>query len=167
LPSAPARDVEVGAPTGATAYDPIGYHVGTVWPHDNSIIAWGLRRYGYREEAARIALGILEAATYFEGRLPEAFAGYPRQQTRFPVEYPTACSPQAWATGAPLLLLRTMLGLEPVGEHLLVDAAVPTAIERLELLGIPGRWDRVDAFGRGRIELHDRVSEPMRAAANA
>jgi glycogen debranching enzyme len=151
---------------GEGGYNPIGYHVGTVWPHDNSLIAWGLRCYGYRDEAARIALGILEAATYFEGRLPEAFAGYPRKQTRFPVEYPTACSPQAWATGAPLLLLRSMLGLEPVGEHLVVDAAVPTAIERLELLGIPGRWDRRDVFGRGRIRL-DGGDGQTQAAASA
>ena len=98
---------------GEGRYNPIGYHVGTVWPHDNSFIAWGLRRYGYNAEAARIAAGILDAAEYFDGRLPEAFAGYPRELTRYPVQYPTACSPQAWATGAPLLLLRTMLGLEP------------------------------------------------------
>jgi glycogen debranching enzyme len=138
---------------GEGGYNPIGYHVGTVWPHDNSLIAWGLRRYDYREEAARVALGVLEAATYFDGRLPEAFAGYPRSQTRFPVEYPTACSPQAWATGAPLLFLRTLLGLEPAAEHLLVDPAVPASLERLELLDIPGRWGRADAFGRGRLEV--------------
>src|SRR5215470_4281787 len=93
---------------GEGGYNPIGYHVGTVWPHDNSFIAMGLRRYGYREEAARVAMNMLEAATYFKGRLPEAFAGYPRELTEFPVEYPTACSPQAWASGAPLLLLRAM-----------------------------------------------------------
>jgi glycogen debranching enzyme len=136
-------------------YNPIGYHVGTVWPHDNSFIAWGLRRYGYREQAARVAWGILEAAPYFRHRLPEAFAGYARERTHFPVEYPTACSPQAWASGAPLLLLRTLLGLEPVGNCLLVDPAIPTAIQRLELLGIRGRWHEMDAFGRGRIELPD------------
>jgi glycogen debranching enzyme len=138
---------------GEGGYNPIGYHVGTVWPFDNSLIAWGLRRYGYREEAARIALAMLEAASYFDGRLPEAFAGYPRQATRFPVEYPTACTPQAWSTGAPLLLLRTMLGLEPVGDRLLVDPAVPRALGRLELLDIPGRWGRADAFGRGRVDV--------------
>ncbi len=102
---------------GEGGYNPIGYHLGTVWPHDNAFIAMGLRRYGYREEAARVAMGMLEAATYFKGRLPEAFAGYPRQLTEFPVEYPTACSPQAWASGAPLLLLRAMLGLEPTGDQ--------------------------------------------------
>lgn len=133
------------------SFNPIGYHVGTVWPHDTSIIAWGLRRYGYRAEAARLALGILEAAVFFNYRLPEAFAGYPRAVTRFPVEYPTACSPQAWAAGAPLLLVRVLLGLESDGEHLIVDPAIPSPIERLELLDIPGRWGRMDAFGRARF----------------
>jgi len=137
---------------GEGGYNPIGYHIGTVWPHDNSFIAMGLRRYGYREEAAQIAMGMLEAATYFKGRLPEAFAGYPRELTGFPVEYPTACSPQAWASGAPLLLLRAILGLEPVGDHLLVDPALPAMLGQIELLDIPGRWGRVDAFGRGRVD---------------
>ena len=137
---------------GEGGYNPIGYHVGTVWPHDNSFIAMGLRRYGYREEAARVAMNMLEAATYFKGRLPEAFAGYPRELTEFPVEYPTACSPQAWASGAPLLLLRAILGLEPIGDHLIVDPAIPSTLGRLELLDIPGRWGHIDAFGRGRVD---------------
>ena len=111
------------------SYNPIGYHVGTVWPHDNSFIAWGLRRYGYRAEAARVCRGILEAAELFDGRLPEAFAGYPRARPAIPVEYPTACSPQAWATGAPLLLMRTLLGLESDGQHLIVDPAIPEPLE--------------------------------------
>jgi glycogen debranching enzyme len=137
---------------GEGRYNPIGYHAGTIWPFDNSFIAWGLRRYGFKDEAARIAAGILEAAEYFNGRLPEAFGGYPRHMTKYPVQYPTACSPQAWSTGAPMLLLRTMLGLEPIGDNLIVDAAIPSTIGRLELLDIPGRWGRVDAFGRGRID---------------
>lgn len=134
------------------SYNPIGYHVGTVWPHDNSLIAWGLRRYGYREEAARISYAMLEAAQLFHYRLPEAFGGYPRQITRYPVEYPTACSPQAWATAAPFLLLRTLLGLDSDGCHLIIDPAIPVPIERLELLNIGGCWGKMDAFGRGRIE---------------
>jgi glycogen debranching enzyme len=135
---------------GEGRYNPIGYHVGTVWPFDNSFIAWGLRRYGFKEEAAQIAAGILDAAEYFDGRLPEAFGGYERGVTKYPVQYPTACSPQAWSTGTPLLLLRTMLGLEPVGDHLIVDPGLPDNIGLLALLDIPGRWGRVDAFARGR-----------------
>ena len=140
---------------GEGRYNPIGYHVGTVWPFDNSFIAWGLRRYGFKGEAAEIAAGILDAAQFFDGRLPEAFGGYRRSQTMYPVQYPTACSPQAWSTGTPLLLLRTMLGLEPLGDHLVVDPALPRSIGHLELLDIPGRWGRIDAFGRGRMEVGD------------
>ena len=138
---------------GQGRYNPIGYHVGTIWPYDNSFIAWGLRRYGFKEEAARIAAGILDAAEFFEGRLPEAFGGYERQLTKYPVQYPTSCSPQAWSTGAPLLFLRTMLGLEPSGDDLIVNPALPSGIGRLELLDIPGRWGRRDAFGRGRVNV--------------
>jgi glycogen debranching enzyme len=135
---------------GEGAYNPIGYHIGTVWPHDNSFIALGLAQYGYREEAARVAMGILEAATFFRHRLPEAFAGFPRDLTRFPVQYPTACSPQSWATGAPLLLLRALLGLDPVDDRLIVDPHLPEQIAWLQILDIPGRWGRMDAFGRAR-----------------
>jgi glycogen debranching enzyme len=142
---------------GEGRYNPIGYHVGTIWPFDNSFIAWGLRRYGFKEEAAQIAAGILDAAEFFEGRLPEAFGGYERSATKYPVQYPTACSPQAWSTGAPLLFLRTMLGLEPEGEHLIVDPALPSTIGRLELLDIPGRWGVIDAFGRGRVEVDGKA----------
>ena len=130
------------------SYNPIGYHVGTVWPHDSSFIAWGMRRYGYRAESARICRAILEAADVFEGRLPEAFGGYPRSKTGYPVEYPTACSPQAWATGAPLLAIRTLLGLDSDGKHMIIDPAIPEPLGRIELLGIPGCWGRMDAFGR-------------------
>jgi len=132
------------------AYNPIGYHVGTVWPHDNSIIAWGLRRYGYRAEAARICRAMLEAAHLFDGRLPEAFGGYSREETRFPVEYPTACSPQAWATGAPLLFVRTLLGLDSDGTHLIIDPALVDPLGQIELLDIPGVWGHMDAVGRAR-----------------
>jgi glycogen debranching enzyme len=136
---------------GEGRFNPIGYHVGAVWPFDNSFIAWGLRRYSFKHEAAQIASGILDAANYFQGRLPEAFAGYDRQLTMYPVEYPTACSPQAWSTGTPLLLLRTMLGLAPLDHHLVVDPALPEGMGHLALLDIPGRWGRVDAFARGRV----------------
>jgi glycogen debranching enzyme len=142
---------------GEARYNPIGYHVGTVWPFDNSFIAWGLRRYGFKEEAAGVVAGIMEAAEIFAGRLPEAFGGYPRSATRYPVRYPTACSPQAWSTGAPLLLLRAGLGLEPEGDHLIVDPALPAWMGSLELLDLPGRWKRLDAFGRGRVNT-DRIT---------
>jgi glycogen debranching enzyme len=135
---------------GEAGYNPVGYHVGTVWPHDCSFIALGLRRYGYHAEAARLAKDVLDAAEAFDMRLPEAFAGYDRAFTRFPVAYPTACSPQAWSTGAPLLMLRVLLGLEPVEGRLLVDPIVPKSIARIELLDIPGRWGHADAFARGR-----------------
>ena len=138
---------------GEGRYNPIGYHVGTVWPFDNSFIAWGLRRYGFKREAAAVAAGILRAADCFDGRLPEAFGGYEREVTQYPVQYPTACSPQAWSTGAPLLLIRTMLGLQPVGDHLIVDPVLPAEIEHLELLDIPGRWGKIDAFGRGLVDV--------------
>jgi glycogen debranching enzyme len=150
---------------GEGRYNPVGYHVGTVWPFDNSFIAWGLRRYGFKNEAACVAAGILDAAEFFDGRLPEAFGGYPREMTKYPVQYPTACSPQAWSTGAPLLLLRTMLGLEPIDGHLVVDPAIPRHIGSLQLLDIPGRWGRLDAFGRGQVDtaqLTNRYRRPKR-----
>ena len=134
-------------------YNPIGYHVGTVWPFDNSFIAWGLRRYGYKEQAARIAAGILDSAQFFNGRLPEAFGGYERALTRYPVRYPTACSPQAWSAGAPLLFLRTVLGLEPSGDNLVVNPALPGGITHIEMLDIPGRWGKADAFARARGDM--------------
>ncbi|AXO34051.1 glycogen debranching N-terminal domain-containing protein [Micromonospora sp. B006] len=140
-------------------YNPVGYHVGTVWPFDNSIIAWGLWRYGFRREAGLLCDALLDASRYFDGRLPEVFAGYERGLTDYPVEYPTACSPQAWSAGTPLLLLRVMLGLEPQGEHLIIDPAVPPGMGRVELLDIPGRWGRVDALGRSR-EPHEEPAPP-------
>src|SRR5262249_10891742 len=108
---------------------------------------------------------ILEAAVFFRSRLPEAFAGYERARIHYPVEYPTACSPQAWSTGAPLLFLRTLLGLEPIGDHLLVDPAIPTTIESIQLLTIPGRWRHADAFGRGLVNL-TRTRVPKSHAHN-
>jgi glycogen debranching enzyme len=92
---------------GERAYDPFGYHVGCVWPHDSAIAAAGLRRYGYDAEAARVCLAIVEAADRFGGTLPEVFAGLPRDDAETPVEYAGALRPQAWASGAPLHVLRS------------------------------------------------------------
>jgi glycogen debranching enzyme len=137
--------------SGQRAYNPMEYHNGTVWPHDNSLIAMGLTRYGRHEEAARLAQAMLEAASYFQYRLPEVFLGAERKITGVPVAYPTACSPQAWASGTPLLLLRTMLGLEPGPDGLEVDAHVPMRCGHLALAGIPGRWGRANAMALGTV----------------
>ncbi|MEO7118824.1 MAG: glycogen debranching N-terminal domain-containing protein, partial [Candidatus Limnocylindrales bacterium] len=95
-------------------YNPIGYHIGTVWPHDNAIAAAGLLRYGMRHEATRVAETMLEATQFFrESRLPELFCGFERSRSPFPVPYPVACSPQAWAAGSLFMLLGASLGLTP------------------------------------------------------
>jgi glycogen debranching enzyme len=133
---------------GQPVYNPIEYHNGTVWPHDTALIALGLARYGRRQDANRLAVALLDAAGHFDYRLPEAFAGYARAQTRVPVEYPTACSPQAWAAGAPLLLIRLILGMEPSAAGLTVRPYLPRGIvNRIVVRGLPGRWGRADAVG--------------------
>jgi glycogen debranching enzyme len=152
---------------GEGAYNPIGYHVGTVWPHDNSIIAMGLWRYGYRDEVARLAQSMIEASTFFDARLPEAFAGYPRDMTHYPAEYPTACSPQAWATGTPLLMMRAVLGLQPVGSQLRVDPVLPAAIGQLDIAGIPGRWGRTDASADAATTLVEALETAAQQAPTA
>jgi glycogen debranching enzyme len=95
------------------AYSPLSYHNGTVWPHDNSLIAWGLAQYERWTEAHRIVQRMLAASRHFDHQLPEVFAGLPRSETPFPIAYPTAARPQAWAAGTPVLLLQVLLGLRP------------------------------------------------------
>jgi glycogen debranching enzyme len=93
-------------------YNPMSYHNGSVWPHDNALIAAGLSRYGLREETARILEGLFAASIYIDlRRLPELFCGFPRQRSRGPTFYPVSCAPQAWAAAAPLSLLQSCLGL--------------------------------------------------------
>jgi glycogen debranching enzyme len=93
-------------------YNPIGYHLGTVWPHDNSIIAAGFRRYGFDDDVRSIFSSIVHAALTFDNyRLPELFAGFPRKRFGVPVHYPVACHPQAWAAGSIPFLLQTLLGI--------------------------------------------------------
>lgn len=100
------------------AYNPLDYQTGSVWPHDNALIALGLRRWGFADAMVSIFTGIFEAATQFsEFRLPEVFDGFSRKEYSRPVHYPVACSPQAWASGAIPLLLQTALGLEPDALH--------------------------------------------------
>lgn len=119
------------------SYNPIGYHLGTVWPHDNAIIASGFRKYGFDDEARQIFTGVVEAAMQFNYyRLPEVFAGYQRSEYNVPVHYPVACHPQAWSAGAVPFLVEIMLGLEPdaFGKRLLVIRPIlPDFIDRLEV----------------------------------
>ncbi|MCW2764236.1 MAG: Amylo-alpha,6-glucosidase [Nocardioides sp.] len=95
------------------AYNPMSYHNGSVWPHDSAFAAAGLMRYGFVTEAQRIAQALLDGAMSFDGRLPELMCGFSRSELSVPIPYPTSCSPQAWASAAPIHLLRTLLRFEP------------------------------------------------------
>ncbi|MEJ1194291.1 amylo-alpha-1,6-glucosidase [Pseudarthrobacter sp. CCNWLW207] len=99
--------------TDMGAYNPVSYHNGSVWPHDTALVATGLMRYGFVDEAKRIASGILDAAEHFDGQLPELFCGFDRSEFHGPVPYPTACSPQAWAAATPIQLARILLRFDP------------------------------------------------------
>jgi glycogen debranching enzyme len=100
-------------PNTEPRYNPMSYHNGSIWPHDNALIALGFARYGHKHAIDRVFRGLFEAATYMDlRRLPELFCGFQRRQGRGPTLYPVACSPQAWASGAPLLMLQASLGLE-------------------------------------------------------
>jgi glycogen debranching enzyme len=116
-----------------TAYNPLEYHCGTVWPHDTALIAEGMRRYGFRDEAGRVCEALLHAAEAFGNQLPEVFAGFPRDRTEAPVEYPSALKPQAWAAGSPLLALRTLLGLDANGGKVHRSPHVPESLGRIRL----------------------------------
>jgi glycogen debranching enzyme len=99
--------------TSEVRYGPITYHNGSVWPHDNSLIAWGLGRYGFKDGVHRVMGAFLEASGRLEfHRLPELYCGFPRRPGQGPIEYPMACAPQAWAAGSVFLFLRAALGLE-------------------------------------------------------
>jgi glycogen debranching enzyme len=119
-------------------FNPISYHCGTVWPHDNSIIVAGLHRYGFHAEANRVMTAMVEASEEFpDHRLPEVFAGYSREVGPFPVEYPTASSPQAWACAASMFMLRSALGLEPdpATRSVLADPHLPDHATMVDLRG--------------------------------
>ncbi len=118
-------------------YNPISYHNGSVWPHDNSLIVAGLARYGHTEQAARIVDGLLRALNYYpDCRLPELFAGYGLAEAPFPVEYPTASRPQAWAAGSIFLLLAAMTGLDVAARARLVRPFLANGIGHLRLDGV-------------------------------
>ena len=135
----------------ARGYNPISYHCGSVWPHDNAIAIAGLMRYGFVEEAHRVMEGMLAAAPYFDERLPELFTGFARNQFPFPVAYPTSCSPQAWSAASPLLFLRTMLRFEPDIRNAALNLApaLPEWIGTLRLEQIPlmGGYLSIEARG--------------------
>jgi glycogen debranching enzyme len=134
--------------TSSGAYNPMSYHNGSIWPHDNAICAAGLMRYGFVREAQQVAMGILEAAEFFGGRLPELFCGFDRAEFPEPVYYPTSCSPQAWASAAPFHLLRTLLRFDPSAPNgkLWCDPALPAAFLplRIESLHVAGARVAID-----------------------
>jgi len=141
------------------AYNPLSYHNGSVWPHDNSICAWGLAKYGRWPEAQRIIHRMLGAAKHFEYQLPEVFSGLPRIETPFPIAYPTSARPQAWAAGTPVLLLQVLLGLQPdFRRHALISVApeaLPSWIGNIRLSGVRAYdrlWDIRLAGGHVTIE---------------
>jgi glycogen debranching enzyme len=107
------------------AFNPLSYHNGTVWPHDNSLIAYGLARHARWPEAHRIIRVMLHAAGHFGYELPEVFAGMHRSETGFPIAYPTAARPQAWAAGTPVLLLQLLLGLRPDPRRQVLETVAP------------------------------------------
>lgn len=120
-------------------YNPTGYHVGSVWPHDTAIVAAGLMRYDFVEPAHRLMMALLEAGEKSGGRLPELMAGFSRDEFATPMAYPASCSPQAWSAAAPLLLLRWMLRLDPWFSkgRLWADPILPPGITRLKVSEIP------------------------------
>jgi glycogen debranching enzyme len=121
-------------------FNPVGYHTGSVWPHDNALIASGLRRYGFDEDFLRIFEGMLEAASQFAGySLPELFGGYASTPRESPVPYPVACRPQAWAAGSIPYLLTWGLGLRPEGlarRLRIVRPSLPRWLDRIEVVGL-------------------------------
>ena len=124
--------------TDMAAFNPVSYHNGSIWPHDNAICAAGLMRYGYVEEAHRVIGAQLDVSEAFRGRLPELFAGFARGRPASPASYPTSCSPQAWASASPLLWLRTLLRIDPWAEHreVRIAPALPPWIHSLRVEGI-------------------------------
>ncbi len=137
--------------TTNAGYNPMSYHNGSVWPHDNALCAAGLMRYGFVREAQQVAVGILEAAEWFGGRLPELFCGFDRAEFPEPVHYPTSCSPQAWASATPFHLLRTLLRFDPSvpSGKLWCDPAVPSRFLPLhiESLHVAGARVSLDVTG--------------------
>jgi glycogen debranching enzyme len=143
-------------------YNPMSYHNGSVWPHDNAMIAAGFARYGFRREAGRILDGLFAASIYIDlRRLPELFCGFPRQRSQGPTFYPVACSPQAWAAVAPLSLIQSCLGLgfDPAAAQISFDQPfLPEFLNDVTLRGLSVADGRIDvALGRAGTEVAAHV----------
>jgi glycogen debranching enzyme len=121
---------------GQKPFNPISYHNGTVWPHDNAMLALGLCFYGMKESAARIFSSLFDAGLHFRHyRLPELFCGMSRKESDFPILYPVACNPQAWASGAYFQMLHGLLGFQPnatLNELRIHDPMLPHWLERID-----------------------------------
>jgi glycogen debranching enzyme len=150
---------------GQPGYNPVGYHTGSIWPHDNALIADGLKASGAADGANLVAGRLIEAAQWFPDlRLPELFCGFARTEVGAPVAYPVACSPQAWSAAAPFYLLHTMLGLraDASARRLeLVHPTLPDWLTKLTITGLPVGDDSVDLLvhrwrGRTSAELLGR-----------
>ena len=130
------------------AFDPIGYHTGTIWPHDNSLIAQGLKRYGFDAEAQQVLDQLIAAGAYFPySRYPELFCGFAADEVPVPVQYPVACRPQAWASASPLLMVRAYGGLSADsarGALTVVRPGLPSWLDSVELLGMRVGGTRLD-----------------------
>ncbi|MDB5493222.1 MAG: Amylo-alpha6-glucosidase, partial [Phenylobacterium sp.] len=138
--------------TGQVRYNPMSYHNGSVWPHDTALCAMGLSRYGEREGVARLTSVLFETAAELEMRLPELFCGFPRAAGEPPVAYPVACLPQAWAAGAPFMMLQACLGLTVDGEAGVValkDPHLPLGIDHFAILKL--------ALGEETLDLHFEI----------
>ena len=129
-------------------YNPMSYHNGSVWPHDNALIALGLARHGFKREAARIFDGLFHASIYIDlRRLPELFCGFPRRRSEGPTFYPVACAPQAWAAATPLSLIQACLGLDfdPTAKEIRLDRPVlPEFLDEVVLRNLTIGGDTVD-----------------------
>ncbi len=126
--------------TGESRYNPMSYHDGSVWPHDNAIIAAGMARYGMTESALRVLESLFDASLYIDlRRLPELFCGFARRHGEGPTAYPVACSPQAWSAGAVFLLLQACLGMEidaPQRTVRFTNARLPDMLDELWISGL-------------------------------
>ncbi|HEX7090883.1 MAG TPA: glycogen debranching N-terminal domain-containing protein [Longimicrobiales bacterium] len=146
---------------GEGGYSPISYHNGSIWPHDNGLIVAGLARYGLIEHASRIAAGLLEALSHSpDHRLPELFAGFGKDEAHAPVQYPSACRPQAWASGTVFLLLTAMAGLDFMDEDPLRRRPfLPRGVDgfRLDGLRIGGRRVRIEVARSGSGAVSRRI----------